>query len=98
LALFAMVIGIVPGAVSLMGLAISMSAVLVSLFSIKKSRKKYFGVTIAIALASTFLVNAALRIWDPLPMPLDFKIGLYGIVLLVLGGCSLIAYRLGSAQ
>lgn len=98
LALFAMVISIVPGAISVMGLAISMSAVVVSLFSIKKNEKKHFGVTMSLALASTFLLNDGLRIWDPLPLPLNVKIGLYSVVLLVLGVCSLVAYRLRSAQ
>jgi hypothetical protein len=47
-------------------------------------------------LAGTFLVNDGLRIWDPLPLPLNIKIGLYSIVLLVLAICTLAAYKLGS--
>lgn len=96
LVLFAMVISIVPGAISVMGLVISMLAVVVSLCSIKKNGRKYFGVTISLALAGTFLVNDGLRIWNPLLLPLNIKIGLYSVVLLVFAVCTLAAYKLGS--
>jgi hypothetical protein len=98
LVLFATVISIVPGAISVAGLVISMLAVVVSLFSIKKHGRKYFGATISLALVGIFLVNDGLRIWSSLPLPINIKIGLYGVALLVLAVCSLAAYRLGSAQ
>lgn len=98
LVLFAVVISIVPGVISVTGLMISMLAVVVSLFSIKKNGRKYFGVTISLALAGTFLVNDGLRIWDPLALPLNIKIGLYSAFLFVLSICSLAAYQLGQSQ
>lgn len=98
LVLFAVVISIVPGVISAMGLVISMLAVVVSLFSIKKNGRKYFGVTISLALAGTFLVNDGLRIWNPLLLPLNIKIGLYSVVLLVFAVCTFAAYKLGSDQ
>jgi hypothetical protein len=94
LALFAAAIGIVPGAASLMGLAISMSAVVLSLFSVKANGKKYFGVTTALALSGAFLSNDALRIWAPIPMPSHLRLGMSGVMLLVLAICSFAAYRL----
>lgn len=98
LVLFATVISIVPGAISVISLVVSMLAVVVSLFSIRNHGIRYFRVTISLALVGTFLVNDGLRVWDSFPLPVDIKIGLYGVTLLVLAACSFAAYRLESAQ
>lgn len=98
LALFAMVIGIVPGAVSLMGIAVSMSAVLLSLYSIRKNGCQYFGVTAALAWIGTFLSNDSLRIWSSVPMPSAIKFAMYGVVFLVFATSAFAAYYLGLAR
>ncbi len=98
LVLFSLVVSIVPGAISVIGLTTSMVAVVLSLFSIKKKGRKYFGVTISLALAGMLLMNDALRVWNPLPMPYIIRLGLYGVAFLVLAICSLAAYKLGAEQ
>lgn len=98
MALFAIGPSIVPGAFSMFGLMFSMLALIVSLFSIRKNGQRYFRATGAIAAASVLLVNDALRIWKPLPMPLSVKIGLYGLALCVALICAAIAWRLTPAQ
>lgn len=95
LAILALVPSIVPGAISVFGLIISMSALVLSLFSIKKNGERYFRTTAIIVLAGVFLVNDGLRIWDPFPMPINIRLGLLGMAALVFAACALIAYRLG---
>ena len=94
LVLFATAMSIVPGAFSMIASVISMLAVVLSLFSIRKNGRKYFGVTMAIGLIATFLVNDWSRIWSPMPMPLNIKIGSYVLVLLVFTVCSVFAYKM----
>ncbi len=98
LALLALVPGIVPGAVSVFGVMISLLALALSLFSVKKCGKKYFRATAIIVLAGVFLLNDALRIWGALSLPLTIKLSLYGIVFLALGVCSAIARKLAPAS
>lgn len=98
LVLFSMAISIVPGAVSVMGLIVSMLAVVVSLFSVKRKGRKYFAVTTSLAVIGAFLVNDGLRVWNPLPLPLNIKIGLYGALIFVLAVCWIAASKLNAAQ
>jgi hypothetical protein len=93
-----MAISIVPGAVSVMGLIVSMLAVVVSLFSVKRNGRKYFLVTTSLAVIGAFLVNDGLRVWNPLPLPLNIKISLYGALILVLAVCWFAASKLDAAQ
>lgn len=94
LAVLALAPSIVPGAISMFGLIISMSALVLSLFSIRQKGDRYFRTTAVIVLGGVFLVNDGLRIWDPLPLPINVKLGLYGMTALVFSVCALIACRL----
>jgi hypothetical protein len=97
-ALFALVPSYVPGAISLFGLMFSLVALALSIFSIKKSGEKYFQATGIIVIGNVLLINDALRVWEPIPMPLYIKLSLYGAVLVVVIICALIAYRLKHGQ
>ena len=93
LVLFATVMSIGPGATSMIASVISMLAVVLSLFSIRKKVRKFFGVTFALALIDTFFLNAWSNIWSPPHMPLNMKIGMYVFVLLVFAICFVFAYK-----
>jgi len=94
LALFALALSVVPGASSVLGLLISLVALIVSVFSVKKKGKKYFTITMAIVFVSVFLVNDGLRIWKPLEMPIYVKLTLYGIFFFVAMVCAFLVARL----
>lgn len=94
LALLAVVVSFGPGATSVIGLAMSLMALLSSLFSIKVNGKKYFRLTVFLVIAGALLVNDALRIWEPLPMPFDFRLCAYAILFLVTMFCFIAAHRL----
>lgn len=96
MAVFGLAPSVVPGAFSVFGLMISLLALIFSLFSISAHGQRYFRITAAIGAAGMLLVNAALRIWEPLPMPLPFKAGLYGLAFFVAAICTVIACRLAS--
>jgi len=98
LALFALAPSIVPGAFSVFGLLISLVALIVSVFSVKKKGKKYFTITMAIVFVSVFLVNDGLRIWKPLEMPINIKLTLYGIFFFVVMGCAFLVARLATVK
>jgi hypothetical protein len=94
LALFAAAFNLVPGAVSMMGLLVSLIALAASLASVSTGHDKLFRATAIIVVLTVLLVNDALRIWDPLPVPWDVKLGLYAIVAVALALCGLAARRL----
>jgi hypothetical protein len=94
LAVLALAPGIVPGAMSLFGLGLSLLALIVSLSSVREKGKYYLRTTLIIVLIEIFLVNDSLRIWAQQPMPQAVRLTLYGIVLLVLVACTLVADRL----
>ena len=98
LALFALAPSIVPGALSVFGLLISLVALIVSVFSVKKIGKKYFTITMAIVFVSVFLVNDGLRIWKPLEMPINIKLTLYGLFFFVVMGCVFLVARLATVK
>jgi hypothetical protein len=93
--IFALLPSIVPGAFSLFGLMLSVVAMVLSLFSVKRNGQRYVKATALTVAANVFVVNDALRIWEPLPMPLLIRLGLYGLMLAVLLICITIAYKLG---
>ena len=97
IAVFAAAIGFVPGAASLAGLAISMSAVVLSLFSIGKNGRAYFRATTGIVVAGILLLNDSLRIWNPVPMPTSVRICIAGLAVFVLACCSYFASRLNNS-
>jgi len=98
MALFSLVPGIVPGAVSLFGLMISMVALILSAFSVTQDDERYFRTTAIIVIAGVFLVNGTLGLWQPPAMPFAIKLGLYGLVFVVGATCALIVRRRKRAQ
>ena len=98
LALFALAPSFVPGAFSVFGLLISLVALMVSVFSVRKKGRKYFTTTMIIVLVSVFLVNDGLRIWKPLEMPIYVKLTLYGIFFLVAMVCAFLVARLAPVK
>lgn len=98
LALFALAPSFVPGAFSVFGLLISLVALIVSVFSVKEKGKKYFTITMIIVLISVFLVNDGLRIWQPLEMPSNIKLTLYGIFCFVVLVCTFFVARLAAVK
>lgn len=69
----------VPGAMSLMGLLTSLGALIISLLSITNGKKIYFNITLVIVVTGVLFINDALRVWQPIPMPINVKIAMYGI-------------------
>lgn len=98
LALLAVVVSFGPGATSMIGLAMSLMALLLSLFSVKVNGKKYFRLTAFFVIAGALVVNDALRIWEPLPMPLDFRLSVYAILVLVTTLCFIAANKLDAGR
>ncbi|RJF92008.1 hypothetical protein D3871_25440 [Noviherbaspirillum saxi] len=96
-ALFAIAPNLVPGAISLFGVVLALLALALSLFSINKNGKKYYRTTGVIVIGNVLLINDALRLWEPLPMPLNIRLSLYGLVLVMVVICASIAYRLNRA-
>lgn len=87
LALLALIPSFCPGAMSLIGLAMSFLALLLSLFSIAVNGKKYFNLTALLVLTGVLLVNDALRVWESSPMPPVFRLSAYAALLLVITLC-----------
>lgn len=98
LALFALAPSIVPGAFSVFGLLISLIALIVSVFSVKEKGRKYFTITMIIVIVSVFLVNDGLRIWQPLEMPINMKLVLYGLFCFVVMVCAFLVARLAPVK
>lgn len=76
LSILSLLPSVVPGAVSLMGWALSVLALLLAVFS-AGAQAYYFIITLALGLFALLLVNDGLRIWQALPMPLTVKVTLY---------------------
>lgn len=74
---------LVPGAISIMGLALSLVALYISLYSIIDSGKKYFHITLFIVITGVLFVNDAMRLWEPLA-PLNVRMIFYAVFILIL--------------
>ena len=98
LALFALVPSIIPGAFSVFGLILSLTALIVSVFSVKAKARKYFTITMIIVLVGVFLLNDGLRIWKPLEMPIPIKLALYGLFFFVVMVCAFLVARLAPVK
>ncbi len=85
---------LVPGVASVMGLLISLVALIISIFAVSTGRKIYFNITLVIVIAGMFLVNEALRVWSPLPMPINAKLTMYGLFTLVVLASVIFAHKL----
>ncbi|HEB92841.1 MAG TPA: hypothetical protein ENI94_05120 [Gammaproteobacteria bacterium] len=79
LAVFSLAPSVVPGAMSVMGLSVSLTALIISVFSVSSGRKNYFIVTLTIVVFGVFFVNDVLRVWASLPVPMNVKFTLYGL-------------------
>lgn len=79
LAVFSLLLSIVPGAMSILGFLISLVALVLAIFSVSMSNRIYYYATLGIVSVGMFVFNDGLRFWDPLPMPMSFKLTLYGI-------------------
>jgi len=95
LAVFSLAPSIVPGSMSLIGLAIALFALVVSLFSVGVDGKGYFQITAVIVVLGIVLVNDAVRLFGSLPeIPIEFKLVVYGVSCLVVIGCFVGANKL----
>ena len=79
LAVFSLAPSFVPGAISFLGLLVSLVALTISVFSVGRGRKNYFVITLAIVVFGVFFINDALRLWGSLPMPMNVKLTMYGL-------------------
>lgn len=85
---------IVPGAMSLMGLLLSLFALMLSILSVEINNRKFFNITLAIVVFGVLLVNDALRIWESLTMPVDIKLMVYAVVVLIIAGSGIAVSKL----
>lgn len=83
LVLFALLPSIVPGAMSIFGLVISLAALILSVGSVRDHSMAYVYATLHLVLVGIFVTNDGLRIGDPLRMPVHLKFSLYGLALVV---------------
>lgn len=97
LALLSVFPSFVPGAFSMLGLSLSLGALLLSLFSVKGAGKSFYYVALGIVIFALLLVNDGLRIWDPLDWPLATKALAYGLSVVVIAA-SLLVVRVLSAK
>ena len=79
LALFALLPSFVPGAMSIFGLLIALAALILSVGSVRHQSMAYVHATLILVVVGILGINAGLRLGDPLPMPLQFKLALYGL-------------------
>ena len=79
----------VPGAVSMIGLLISMVALIMSILSIKTGNVFYFKTAVIITGFGIFAVNDGLRLYDSIPhVTWQYKLGVYCIFIMVcIFGC-----------
>ena len=98
LAAFSLAPSIVPGAMSLMGFGLSLSSLVLSVFSVGKNSKKYFDITLIFVVFGVFLINDALRLWESLSIPLSVKLTSYAIFVVIVVACKVAAERLSKGE
>lgn len=76
---------------SAIGLYVSLFALVISVFSVNRTSKNYFRVTLVIVVLGVFLVNDLLRIWQSLELPLNEKAFHYSVVGFVVLACTYLA-------
>lgn len=94
LAVLALLPAFVPGAMSLIGLLVSASAVILSLFSVRRCGRKYFVGALIVFVAGVLLINASLRVWASTGTPVELRVGLYALASVIAALCMWIASRL----
>lgn len=94
LALFALGPSVMPGAFSVFGLLISLVALMISVLSVANAGKKYYRAVMAIIIFGLLMVNDGLRLWNPLELPVNDKLALYAIFIIVALVCTIIVNRI----
>lgn len=94
LALISLAPSFVPGAMSVIGLSISLLSLAISVLSVRRVGQKFFRATLAIVLFGALLVNAVLRVWLPMGAPIEVTMSLYGALCLVVVGCIAVVNRI----
>ncbi len=94
LAILSLAPSIVPGAMSLIGLLVSLFSLILSIFSVEINNRKFFIITLSIVVFGVFLLNGVLRVWEPLPMPGDTRLMVYGVLALIIAGSGIAASQL----
>ena len=77
LAVLALFPSLMPGAVSLFGLLLSLIALLLSTLSVKKGTTVFFKITMVTTAIVILLVNDTLRLWGAIETPILIKVFLY---------------------
>ena len=99
LSVFSLAPSYVPGAISLLGLLVSLLALVLSLASITANQRLYFTVVLVIVLVGLFLVNDTLRLYGGIPrVPLHFKIVIYAAAVFLIIICAGVSRRLPLSQ
>ena len=93
-AISALVPGIVPGAVSLFAIALSMLAMVISICAARSSGSRYTWMTTIVTVAGMLVTNPTFLVWDPAPIPLELRYGTYALVLFLAVVCMLVAHRI----
>ena len=79
---------IVPGAMSIIGLGLTLFALVLSVFSVQKGKYLYFNVTLALAVFAILVANDTTRVYWAMPgVSAGFKVGVYLFSLAVIVGC-----------
>ena len=94
LALLFLLPSFVPGAMSILAFLASLDVLVVALFSVSRGRRNHFNATLVIVVSGVLFINDGLRLWDPLPMPINFKPTMYGIFFMVVLACVIAASQL----
>ena len=91
LAMFSLAPSFVPGALSVIGLLLSLAALIISVFSVKTCGKVFFMTTLGIVAFGVLLVNDGMRLWDPLDLPKELELALYSLAACVALICLFVA-------
>ncbi len=99
LSAFSLAPSIVPGAMSLLGLVVSLFSLLLSVASVVRNKKVYFTITLVNVLLGLLVANDTLRLWGSVSgVPIQFKLSAYGVSFLVIVGCFIVANKLCHAR
>lgn len=96
LAILSLAPSFVPGGMSVIGLFISLTALVISIFSVSYNKSNYYKITLTTVIVGVVFINDALRVWQPLPMPFNAKITMYSLFFLVVLVCMIFAKKLSN--
>jgi len=98
LAIFALLPNLMPGAVSLFGLLLSLIVLLLSTLSVKKGNAAFFKVTMVITAIVILFVNDTLRLWGSIETPILIKVFLYITICIIYVLSALIVIKIQIKQ